>query len=179
MAVRKRKLPEPKKVTSEEALSSYEHVFDEIRRFTSVISDTDEELTQAEEAAAALKAAYDAAKKVVADIRDLQEGARLGLIRYLTPAGGEVLPLFDRMEPADEEKHGINSDQWRLEPIAALRLSLPAQMALTKAEVMLVGQLQDRVLANGQSWWESIDGLNFGMAAAIQDLLHDFINERS
>lgn len=177
--VTKRKKPEPKKVTDAEALSSYEHVFDEIRRFTGVISDTDDELTAAEEAAAAAKATYEAAKKIVTDIRDLQEGARLGLIRYLTPASGEVLPLFDRMEPADEVKHGLNSDQWRLEPISALRLSLPAQMALTKAEVMLVGQLQDRVLATGRDWWESIDGLNFGMSAAIEDLLHEFINERS
>lgn len=179
MVTKQRKKPEPKKVTDAEALSSYEHVFDEIRRFTSVISDTDDELLAAEKAAADAKAAHDAAKSVVADIRDLREGARLGLIRYLTPASGEVLPLFDRMEPASEQKHGLNSAQWRLEPISALRLSLPAQMALTKAEVMLVGQLQDRVLAKAGTWWESIDGLNFGMSAAIEDLLNDFINERS
>lgn len=83
------------------------------------------------------------------------------------------------MDPAVEEVHGINSDQWRLEPIAALRLSLPAQMALNDADIMLVGQLQDRVLKSPEAWWESISGLNFGMAAAICDLLNDFINERS
>jgi hypothetical protein len=179
VANKKKPKPVPKKVTPAEALTSYEHVFEEIRRFTSVIADTTEELREAELAAAEAKAAYDAAKKIVQDIRDLEEGARFGLIRYLTPAGGEVLPLFDRMEPADEEVHGMNASQWRLEPIAALRLSLPAQMALTNAEVMLVGQLQDRVLGNAETWWESIAGLNFGMAVAIQDLLNDFINERS
>lgn len=179
MTTKQRKKPTRKKASPEEALIRYEEVFDEIRRFTTILTDNEEELREAETNAALAKAAYDAAKQVVSEIKDLREGARFGLIRFLTPDDGEVLPLFDRMESASEDVHGVNADQWRLEPIAALRLSLPAQMALNAADVMLVGQLQDRVLKNPDAWWESISGLNFGMSAAIVDLLNDFINDRS
>lgn len=171
--------PARKKVTAHEALELYDEVFEEIRRFTSVIQGNEEELEEAHANLAKAKAALEKAKAVVRDIQDLREGARLGLLRYLTPADGKILPLFDRMEPADEKVHGAHSQEWRTEPIAALRLSLPATKALNDADVMLVGQLQDRMLKSADKWWEEIPGLNFGMAAAIADLLADFINERS
>jgi hypothetical protein len=171
--------PKPKK-TNEEAVAIYEEVFVEIKRFTSLIAEQEEELREAEAAVLEAKGQYDEAKQNAANIRELRDGAKHGLFRYLAPVdGGEVLPLFDRMEPADEEKHGANSTEWRLEPIAALRLSLPSQIALVNAEIMLVGQLQDRVQARMETWHEGIAGLTPGSAAAIVDRLNDFIFERS
>ncbi|TWU66471.1 hypothetical protein [Crateriforma conspicua] len=178
MAVKKR--AGRKKVDPSEALKKYESVFDEIGRFLSVIDSSESELKEAESKAADAKAALDKARSRVQEIRDLRDGAKHGLYRYLAPADGrEVLPLFDRMEPADEEVHGVNSDQWRKEPIAALKLSLPAQIALTEGDIMLVGQLQDRVLNDPDKWWEKVSGLTHGMAAAITDRLNDFIYERT
>ncbi len=180
MATSQRNKPTRKKASPEEALERYHDVFEEIHRFVELIHSNDEELKEAEAKLTEAKLAYEAAKQVVAEIRDLREGAKHGLFRYLAPSdGGEVLPLFDRMEPPDEEKHGVNANEWRQEPIAALRLSLPAQMALTDGEILLVGQLQDRVLAKPDDWWKDISGLNFGIACAVVDRLNDFINERS
>jgi hypothetical protein len=81
------------------------------------------------------------------------------------------------MEPADEELHGEGSSEWRKEPIAALGISLPSQIALNAADIIFVGQLQDRVLADPTSWFESIDGISPGAASAITDSLNDFIRE--
>ncbi len=53
------------------------------------------------------------------------------------------MPLFDRMEEADEELHGKNADEWRKEPIAVLKLSTPSINALIDHDIVVVGQLQD------------------------------------
>lgn len=181
MAATKKRPTARKKISdADEALVRYEEVFGEIHRFVAVIEQSEGELLEAQAKAAEAKAAYDEAKEHVANVRELRDGAKHGLFRYLAPAdGGEILPLFDRMEPASEEVHGANATEWRTEPLAALRLSLPSQIALNDSEIMLVGQLQDRVLANPDAWWESITGLSFGSAAAIVDRLNDFIYERS
>lgn len=166
--------------SDEEAMSRYQEVFEQIARFVSLIQDGEEELRDAEANLADTKSKYEAAKQVVASIRELRDGAKHGLFRYLSPAdGSDILPLFDRMEPTNEKVHGAYSTEWRLEPIAALRLSLPVQMALTDNEIMLVGQLQDRVLANAEGWWENLPGLSLGAASAIVDKLNDFIFDRS
>jgi hypothetical protein len=86
----------------------------------------------------------------------------------------KVLPLFDRMEPADPERHGENAQTWRLKPIAELRLSVKATQFLNDADIVAIGQLQDRVLASA-AWWESIDGFTAALAAAVADKLNDYI----
>lgn len=159
-------------------LVRYRAVLGEIGRFVDTIQDAAAALVEAKQFAAEAQAAYEAARSTVRELEDLQEAARVGLLRYVS-RGEEIMPLFDQMAPADEEVHGANSDKWRAEPIAALKLSLPAQIALQEAEIMLVGQLQDRVLAAPETWFEKIDGLVFGVAKAIEDKLNDFIFERS
>lgn len=159
-------------------LQRYQSVFGEIGRFVDTIRETETELQEANEILAQLKEQYEAAREKVRELESYKEGARLGLLRYVS-RGDEILPLFDQMEPTDEEVHGANSTEWRSEPIAALRLSLPSQIALQDAEIMLVGQLQDRVMAQPDKWWEKVAGINVGIAAAIVDRLNDFIFERS
>jgi len=167
-------------VSDDDAMSRYQEVFEQIARFVSLIKDGADELRDAEANAAEAKSKHEAAKQVVASIKELQEGAKHGLFRYLSPAdGSEILPLFDRMEPADEKVHGSHATEWRLEPIAALRLSLPAQIALTDNEIMLVGQLQDRIMDNANGWWENLVGISQGAAAAILDKINDFIFDRT
>lgn len=172
--------PDAKKVNADEALERYNEIFGEIQRFVAVIESSESELSEARAAAAEAKADYEAAKDEVKRIEDLRDGAKHGLFRYLAPRdGGRILPLFDRMEKADEDLHGANATEWRKEPIAALKLSLPSLVALNDAEIMFVGQLQDRVLAAPTEWWESIPGLIYGTAQAIVDRLNDFIAEHS
>lgn len=159
-------------------LSRYRSVFAELSKFVDTIRDTEAELLEARQRLMEAKAEYDEAKATVESLADIREGARHGLVRYLS-RGEEILPLFDQMEPASDEIHGEHSTEWRSEPISALKLSLPSQIALNDAEIMLVGQLQDRVLAKPETWWEEVSGLSFGTAVAIVDRLNDFINKRS
>ncbi|MEM9825200.1 MAG: hypothetical protein AAF958_01365 [Planctomycetota bacterium] len=172
----KKKRATTRKVPDVEALQRYETLFGELMRFVEVIEESETELADAQRDVVDLKSKYDAARDRVREIKELRDGAERGLFRYLRPAdGSEVLPLFDRMEPASEERHGVNSDEWRSRPVAALKLSLPAQVALTDVGILMVGQLQDRVLDDAESWYEKLEGVTAGMAAAIVDRLNEFI----
>ena len=162
----------------EKRLKRFEELFEQIASFTDAIAHANDELSDAVAAEAKAKEAYEAARDIRKAIEESRDGAKSALVRFVTPRNGEIMPLFDTMEEADEAVHGKNSTEWRKEPLASLRLSVPAFNALTEADVVLVGQLQDRVLT-GKSWFEEIPGISVGMASAIQDRLNDFIFERT
>lgn len=165
--------------TKDEQIAQYEAVFEQITSFTDAIKFHDEELTEARLAATEAKEAYDKAKEIVREIEEARDGARHSLVRYLCPRNGEVLPLFDTMEESDEEVHGKHSSEWRAEPVANLKLSVNALKALVDNDIMLVGQLQDRVLASPRDWWEQFSDLGQAVAAAIVDKLNNFIFEKT
>lgn len=146
---------------------------------TAEIEAAKQDLELAEEAKRDAEDAYDVAKNRVSEAKSRVQGAERTLLRFMNPTNGEWHPLFDTMDAADEELHGKGSDKWRQEPISALKLSLASVQALTDAEILFVGQLQDRVLKDARSWWESITGLNNSVAAAIVDKLNDFICDRT
>lgn len=156
------------------AVERYEALWDEVNVFLEFVRNQRDEQKEADLKVAETKAAYEAAKAEAAAVRDTISGAKDSLFKMLEPGTPEILPLFDRMEPADEEKHGANAEEWRKEPIAALRLSPRATELLLAADVILVGQLQDRIQANAD-WWESIDGMTLAVGMAIADRLNDFI----
>ncbi len=119
------------------------------------------------------------AKDELAAARDARDGTKHALFMYLKPGPTEIMPLFDRMEKADEEKHGANAKEWRTESVSALRLSIAATQILTAADVMFVGQLQDRMQEDPETWWEKIEGLSQAMALAVADRLNEFIEEQT
>lgn len=168
-------------VAEADKVARYEELFDELTRFVKVISDQDKPIVEARAAVENAKAQLDAAKSTLYELENIRDGAKHNLYRFLSPSGGKftMMPLFDRMEKADEEIHGNNAQEWRGEPIASLGLSLPSLQALADADIVMVGQLQDRVLEYGKTWWEAISGLNAGSAGAIVDRLNDFICDRS
>jgi hypothetical protein len=49
---------------------------------------------------------------------------------------------------------------------------------LMAADIVLVGQLQDRIL-KGSNWHEGLEGINDGMAQAIEMKLNQFIEENT
>lgn len=172
-----------KKITDVEKLQkrvdAYEEVFGEVQHFIDLIARQESEISEAHAAMLEAKATYDKRREDLSAAQDSRDGTKHALFMFLRPGPAEILPLFDRMEEADEERHGTNADEWRREPISALRLSLAATNFLTAADVIFVGQLQDRVMADPHAWWESIDGLGAPVAAAIVDRLNDFISERT
>lgn len=165
--------------TLHKQLAAYESVFDEVQHFVDLISDQEAELARARTAMYEAKEVYDQAKAEVAHATEARDGTKHTLFVYLRPGPLEILPLFDRMEPPDEAKHGAHSDQWRKEPISALRLSLVATNLLTAADLIFVGQLQDRMQERPGDWWEQIEGLTAPVAFAIGDRMSEFINERT
>lgn len=102
-------------------------------------------------------------------------GAKDSLFRLVSPGIKEYMPLFDRIEPTDEDKHGTNADEWRTSPISVLRLSPVATEVLNEADLVVVGQLQDRILAAPENWFEDVAGMTGPMAAAVADKLTKFI----
>jgi hypothetical protein len=159
-------------------VAQYEEVFGEVERYIDLIASQEREIIELTTAMHEAKAVYEESKRLVSEAREARDGTKHGLFMFLKPGPAEIMPLFDRMEPADEELHGHNSSEWRKEPISALRLSLIAANSLTNADILLVGQLQDRILDQPDNWYEAIEGLTRPMAMAIADRLTDFINEQ-
>jgi hypothetical protein len=160
-------------------LAQYEQVFGEVSHFIDLIGRQEAEIAEKQQVVYATKEKYESAKSDLAEARDSRDGTKHALFVFLKPGPVKILPLFDRMEKADEKKHGAHSDEWRKEPVSAMRLSLIATSVLTAAEIIFVGQLQDRVQARPADWWDQIDGLTAPMGLAIGDRLNDFIKERT
>lgn len=154
-------------------------VLSQVDRFTAIITDQDAEIDEVRKTVATAKSVYEKAKEDLAEIIASRNRAAADLVKFLKPKQGEVMPLFDTMAAPDPETHGRNCDQWRAEPIAVLRLSAGAHNALVDAEIVLVGQLQDRMIAKPKDWAAEIPGLTAGSAAAIADRLNDFICDRT
>lgn len=149
----------------------------EIDRFAVCLRETQERITELERDCAEKREAFEAAKAAVREEKDLEHSAVTMLLKFIAPGKLETFPLLDKMEPADEDKHGSGSAEWRKEPISVLRLSAAATAILVAADVVLVGQLQDAMLAN-RDWWTKIDGMSAGVADAVELKLNQYIAEQ-
>lgn len=155
----------------------YEIFFKELESFIGFVRDDRIDLEKAVAREAKAKEAYTAARDEVKALRASITGAKDALFRLVEPGVDKFLPLFDRMEPADPALHGEGAEEWRRDPISALRLSPIATQILIDADIVCVGQLQDVIMADGQDWAdaEKFDGLTDAVAAAIVDKLNDYI----
>jgi hypothetical protein len=160
-------------------LKRYKAYFETIDGYNNAITQLDGEVTDAEIAVEEQKIKLSKVREQLRDLEDMREAAQKSLLRFLNPKNREELPLFDQMDDADEEVHGVNAADWRTEPINALRISPKSIELLNGADILLVGQLQDKMLDGDQYWWKSIDGLSEAVAAAIADGMSEFINRRS
>ncbi len=150
----------------------------EVDRFATMLRDQQKEIERLVIDAAYKREMYEAAKSAVREAKEYEHGTVSLLLKFITPGSVEVMPLFDTMEPADEEKHGEKSDEWRQEPITSLNLSALAMRTLIDVDIVLVGQLQDRVL-KGPEWAKDLEAISDAMAQAIEAKLHQFIEERT
>lgn len=149
-----------------------------IDQFATMLGEHQSEIVKLKNEEAATKAAHEEAKARAREAREREHNTVSLLLKFITPGSIEIVPLFDRMEPADETVHGAHSTEWRKEPITALGLSSIATRALIDADIVLVGQLQDRVM-KGESWPDDLPAINPGMAQAIEMKLAKFIEERA
>ncbi|MEQ1828052.1 MAG: hypothetical protein ABL921_18975 [Pirellula sp.] len=180
MARKSKSQPAAQAATTEEQLKRLEQLFEQLTHFTKLVSDNDDAIIEAKFEVEEAQAKLDDAKQNLRALEGMRDGAKHNLYRFLSPKNGafEFLPLFDKMAETDEVVHGRGSTQWRQEPVAALKLSLPALQILNDADIILVGQLQDRVMKSASDWWKDLQ-LTGGQAAAIVDRLNDFIFEHT
>jgi len=150
----------------------------ELDRFANQLRETQLRIADLQADCNAKREAFEAAKAAVKEEREVEHSTVTMLLKFVTPGSVETFPLFDQMEPADEEQHGIGAADWRKEPITAMRLSAVAVQCLVAGDIVLVGQLQDVILADAEDWWKKIDGLSSGLADAIQLKLDNFIAEQ-
>lgn len=150
----------------------------EIDRFATMLRDQQVKIARLEDEALGAKLAYEARKADVREAKEAEHNTVSLLLKFITPGSIDIMPLFDTMATANEKVHGENATEWRKEPISELALSAGATRALIDADIVLVGQLQDRVM-KGPSWADEFESINEGMAQAIEAKLHQFIEERT
>ena len=150
----------------------------EIDRFAGMLRTQQETIRDHEKEVAVAKSVYEEARESLREAKDIEHSTVSLLLRFIRPGSIDVLPLFDQMEPAEEQVHGLHCVEWRREPIVVLDLSAAALRALIDADIVLVGQLQDRILM-GAAWPVAVAGINEGMAQAIEAKLQQFIDERT
>lgn len=173
-----KKATKPREKVPDKA-TAMERYIAEIDRFATILRTQQESMLELEKDVAVAKAVLDEAREKLREAKDIEHGTVSLLLKFIRPGSIDVMPLFDTLEPAQEELHGKHADEWRKEPIVALELSAAALRALIDADVVLVGQLQDRILGAGeQDWFAGIEGINEGMAQAIEAKLQQFIEER-
>jgi uncharacterized membrane protein len=151
----------------------------EVDRFAGMLRDSQEAIGELKRDAAVKKQASKDADAAVREAQDVEHSTITLLLRFITPGSTEVLPLFDTMEPANENTQGAGATQWRQDPIAMLGLSAAALVALIAANIILVGQLQDRMQADPDEWAAELDGVTSGMAEAIAAKFHAYVQEHS
>jgi hypothetical protein len=88
-----------------EALARAEMILDQIHTFTDAISFHETKIVEARAKVTESKAAYDAARNELRELEDALDGTKDSLHRFLCPKRGQFMPLFDKMEDADEELH--------------------------------------------------------------------------
>lgn len=168
----------PSKSPNDSREKAMERYIAEIDRFAQMLKSHQGVIAAKAKEEALAKAAYDEARAEVREAKELEHNTVSMLLKFISPGSIEIMPLFDTMQPADEQVHGVHSTEWRKEPILSLNLSSMATRALIDADIVLVGQLQDRVM-KGPTWAEELQGINPGMAQAIEKKLAEFIDERS
>jgi len=167
-----------KKAPNEEALTRMRRYIEEVDRFASLLRDTQSQIVELSRDSAIKKAAYEDAKEAVREAKEIEHNTVSLLLKFIVPGSCDILPLFDRMEEPDEEVHGEHAKEWRSETVAVLKLSAAAMRALIDANIVLVGQLQDRLLADPDAWYGPVQ-ISLGMAEAIAAKLQEFVEERA
>jgi len=151
------------------------HLFlEKIQTFSVIVGDAKAELKRLVDEEHELKESLRGVREQITSLTELISSSNNGMLKLIEPGPVKFMPLFDKMEKADPETHGKNAAKWREEPVSVLRLSPASTEMLYAAEILFVGQLQDRILDDPNDWWKSVAGLTAPIAAAIADKLGDF-----
>lgn len=158
-------------------LTQVHKFFDRLQTFSNIVNTAKQQIGVLKTSEHKLKEQLSEVRSEIRSIENLIDSSNDGMLAVLEPGPSEFLPLFDTMEKADPDTHGVNAVDWREKPISVLRLSPVASNSLIEAGIVFIGQLQDRIIEDPDDWWQGIDGLNEVIAAAIADKLADFVSK--
>lgn len=158
-------------------LATMQRFLDRIQHFSEIVAQAKDSLKRLQAEEADLKEELSKVRDDIKSVKELISGSNDGIIKLIEPGPMAFMPLFDQMEKADPKTHGKNAAKWREEPVSVLRLSPTSTELLYAAEILFIGQLQDRILEDPQEWWKSVEGLTLSIAAAIADKLSDFASK--
>lgn len=155
-------------------LATVNRFLEKVQTFSNVVGDAKAELHKLKQREREDAESLAELREQIKSLKQSIESASDGMIALIEPGPMKFMPLFDQMEKASTKKHGTNAAKWRELPLSELRLSPAATSILYEADILFIGQLQDRVLDNSEGWWNEIKGLTAPIAAAIADKLADF-----
>ena len=155
-------------------LATVNRFLERVQTFSNVVGDSKAELSKLRQKEREDSEALSELRERIKMLKQSIESASDGMIALIEPGPLKFMPLFDQMEKASPKKHGTNAAKWRELPLSELRLSPMSTTAFYEADILFIGQLQDRILNDPENWWETINGLTAPIAAAIADKLADF-----
>ena len=155
-------------------LATVNRFLEKVQTFSNVVGDAKAELSKLRYKEREDSESLSELRERIKMLKQSIESASDGMIALIEPGPLKFMPLFDQMEKASPKKHGTNAAKWRELPLSELRLSPTSTTALYEADILFIGQLQDRILNDPENWWETINGLTAPIAAAIADKLADF-----
>ncbi len=158
-------------------LATVNRFLERIQSFSNVVQDSKAELARLKIDERKMAEELAELRDRIKSVKQSIDTANDGMIALIEPGPVKFMPLFDSMEKANTKKHGTNAAKWRELPVSELRLSPGATSLLYAAEILFIGQLQDRVLADPENWWTEIEGITAPTAAAIADKLADFVKK--
>lgn len=147
---------------------------EKIQSFSTIVGEAKKELKRLKEEERDLAEQLKELRSDIKSVEGLIDCSNTGMLSLIEPGPQEFLPLFDKMEKADQEVHGKNAGTWREQPLSMLKLSPASTALLYEAEILFIGQLQDRIIQDPDTWWSFIEGLTLPIAAAIADKLEAF-----
>jgi hypothetical protein len=158
---------------AKQELATMHRFLGKVQTFSDVVTEAKADLEGLKQREFQIKESLQEVREEIRTLKDLINSSNDGMLALLEPGPVEFMPLFDQMEKADPKTHGRNAEAWREKPVSVLRLSPAASHLLTEADIVFIGQLQDRILES-PDWWTDVEGMTEPMAAAIADKLTDF-----
>lgn len=156
-------------------LATCRRFLEKVQAFSDIMSELKNDLEELRDEESKYDRKLKDVRERIRDVKDQISSASDGMLAILEPGPVKFMPLFDKMEKASVQKHGPNASKWRELPLTALKLSPTSTSLLYEADVLFIGQLQDRIMDDPNQWWESIPGLTQPIAASVADKLADWV----
>lgn len=127
-------------------LATVNRFLEKIQTFSNVVGDAKSELKELQEEEREVAEKLAELRDRIKQLKQSIDCASDGMLALIEPGPMKFMPLFDQMEKASPTKHGTNAAKWRELPLSTLKLSPVSTSLLYEADILFIGQLQDRII---------------------------------